>query len=62
MYNNDYREKKPNDEKQKNEINTTFPMEFPSKNVSAENHIVDVVVNEVFPPKSESVSKNKSLE
>ncbi len=38
--------------KNKPEINTNFPMEFPSKNQSLDNHITEVVKNEINPPKS----------
>lgn len=34
------------------EINTNFPMEFPSKNQNLDNHITEVVKNEINPPKS----------
>lgn len=33
------------------EINTSFPLEFPSKSQSIDNHITQVVKNEIDPPK-----------
>lgn len=48
----------PNDKNRNtnlNEINTEFPVEFPdrSKNTDS-NHIEEVVVNEVYPPKTDN--------
>lgn len=40
------------------EINTSFPMEFPSKKENQKNHIADVVVNEIYPPASSADNKN----
>lgn len=40
------------------EINTKFPLEFPSKNQSVDNHITEVVKNEINPPKSVEKDNN----
>lgn len=45
---------KDNKQNKAGEINTTYPMEFPAKKINEGNHIVETVVNEVYPPKSAS--------
>lgn len=42
-----------NNDKNKTEINTTFPAEFPEKKPIPDNHIADVVVSEIKPPAPE---------
>lgn len=48
-------------EKQKNEINTSFPMEFPPNSKNLENHIADVVKNEIKPPHPAHVNNQTQI-
>ncbi|MGN0453917.1 MAG: hypothetical protein ACI4G1_01930 [Ruminococcus sp.] len=52
----------PNDKNRNNnlnEINTRFPVEFPDRSKDTDNnHIEEVVVNEVYPPKSNNSNGN----
>ena len=47
-----FMDNKDKNNKNQVEINTNFPMEFPSKNQNLDNHITEVVKNEINPPKS----------